>query len=159
MNRLGPLVTKVLENLAAPVMVVKKERPALGRVLICTTVGEMGKNDVRFGGWLARRLGAAVTLLHVTGESEEPGEMASAFLERAASTLRALDLPVEVRVRQARSTARGILAESRAGEHDLIVVGSSGLRPRAVFGRDDVTLQVLIGADRPVLVVPGEEAS
>ena len=156
MNRLGPLVTKVLECSAVPVMVVKKERPSLGRVLICTTVGEMGKNDVSFGGWLARRLRATVTLLHVTGETEELGGLARTFLERAASTLRALDLSVDVRVRQARTAAKGILNESREGDYDLIVVGSHGPHSRTFFGREDVTLELLVAADRPVLVVPTE---
>jgi len=50
----------------------------------------------------------------------------------------------------------GILAEARVGNHDLIVVGSHGPHKRGFFGRDDVTLQVLVSADRPVLVVPTE---
>ena len=49
---------------------------AFSRILICTAVGEPGKADVRVGGWLARRLGAEVTLLHVLpegGERRRPG--------------------------------------------------------------------------------------
>ena len=158
LNRLGPTVTRVLEQATVPVMVVKKERPRLERVLICTAAGEPGKTDVRVGGRLARRLSASVTLLYVTRESEEPTPLGRAHLEHAASTLRALDVPVEVRVRAARTPARGILNESREGDYDLIVVGSHGPQSRSVFARDDVTLQVLVGADRPVLVVPAEEA-
>ena len=128
-------------------------------MLICTAVGEPGKNDVRVGGRLARRLGAAVTLLYVTKAANDPGMLVHAHLDRAASTLRALDVPVEVRIRRAGTPARGILAESLDGNHDLIVVGSHGPQSRSVFGRDDVTLQVLAGADRPVLVIPSDDLS
>jgi ABC-type Fe3+/spermidine/putrescine transport system ATPase subunit/nucleotide-binding universal stress UspA family protein len=157
LNRLGPIVVRVLERASLPVMVVKKERPALKRLLICTAGGEPGKSDVRVGGRLARRLGASVTLLYVAANQMEPSRIVQSHLERAASTLRSIEVPVEVRVRQARTPAKGILAESREGDHDLIVVGSHGPQSRSIFGRDDVTLQVLIGADRPVLVVPAEE--
>ncbi|HYE66607.1 MAG TPA: hypothetical protein VD966_13550 [Pyrinomonadaceae bacterium] len=51
-----------------------------------------------------------------------------------------------------------MLAASSVGDYDLIVMGHHGPQSRSVFGRDDVTLQVLVGADRPVLVVPAEEA-
>ena len=155
-NRLGPTVMRVLERSAAPVMVVKKERSNLKRLLICTAVGEPGKNDVRIGGRLARRLGASVTLLYITREGEDPGPIIQAHLERASSTLRALDVPVEIKIQQARTPAKGILTASREGEYDLIIIGHHGPQSRSVFARDDVTLQVLVGADRPVLVVPAE---
>ena len=158
-GRLGPTVVRLLEQSNAPMLLAKQARETLARVLICTAVGEPGKNDVRVGGRLARRLGAAVTLLYVTKEANEPGRLAHAHLDRAAATLRALDVPVEVRIRRAVTPARGILAESLDGNHDLIVVGSHGPQSRSVFGRDDVTLQVLTGADRPVLVIPSDDLS
>jgi sulfate/thiosulfate transport system ATP-binding protein len=158
-GRLGPTVIRLLEQANAPMMVAKQPRERLARVLICTAVGEPGKNDVRVGGRLARRLGAAVTLLYVTKAANDPGALVHAHLDRAASTLRALDVPVEVRIRRAGTPARGILAESLDGNHDLIVVGSHGPQSRSVFGRDDVTLQVLTGADRPVLVIPSDDLS
>jgi hypothetical protein len=57
------------------------------------------------------------------------------------------------------SPTRGILAQSLDGNHDLIIVGSHGPQSRSVFGRDDLTLQVLTGADRPVLVIPSDDLS
>ncbi len=153
-NRLGTTLIEVIENSHVPVMVVKKARSAVQRMLICTAIGEPGKADVRVGGRLARRLGASVTLLHVIKESQEPSTLAQVHLERAALTLRALEVPVETRVRQAKTAARGILAESREGDYDLIVLGRHVPPLRSLFRRDDVTLQVLVGADRLVLVVP-----
>jgi nucleotide-binding universal stress UspA family protein len=154
LSRLGTTVTRLLENPAVPVMVVKKERPAIRRMLICTAAGEPGKNDARVGGRLARHFGAAVTLLYVTGGSDSASPLARAHLEHAAATLESLDVPVETRVVAAKSPARGIIAEARSGDHDLVVIGNHGPQYRSIFGRDDVTLQVLVGTDRPVLIVP-----
>jgi hypothetical protein len=38
------------------------------------------------------------------------------------------------------------------------VVGGHGPTSRSILGVDDVTLQVLTRADRPLLVVPAEES-
>jgi sulfate/thiosulfate transport system ATP-binding protein len=152
----GPTM-RVLELSPNPVMVVKNGRPHIKRMLICTAVGEPGKNDVRVGGRLARRLGTAVTLLYVAREGEELGPLAHDHLERGAATLRALDVPVDITVHKSASPARGILAVSRDGDYDLIVIGNHGPQSSSLFARDDVMLQVLDRADRPVLVVPSEE--
>ena len=156
-DRLNETVNAVLEMTDVAVLVVKREREALERMLICTAAGEPGKSDVRVGGWLARRLGVPVTLLHVTHGSTTPSTLAKGHLQRAAATLRAFDVPAEIRVREAKRAAEGILAEAEGGNHDLIVVGGHGPQSRSAFALDDVTLQVLAGTDKPVLVVPAEE--
>ena len=149
----------VLERTNSPVLVVNGERAALDRVLICTAAGEPGKSDVKVGGQLARRLGAAVTLLYVTKEVEQESLLPRSHLERAAATLRALDVPTELLIQRAETPTAGILAEAARGEHDLIVIGSHGpqSRSRSLFGLNDVMLKVLSAADRSVLVVPAEE--
>jgi nucleotide-binding universal stress UspA family protein len=78
-------------------------------------------------------------------------------LERAESTLRAFDVPVEARIRQHRSIAGGILAEARAGSHDIIVIGRREPPPLSLLGIDEITRQVLSESDRPVLLVPGKQ--
>ena len=57
------------------------------------------------------------------------------------------------------STRQGHPGRRLDGNHDLIVVGSHGPQSRSVFGRDDVTMQVLTGADRPVLIIPSDDLS
>jgi sulfate transport system ATP-binding protein len=151
-RRLGDTLMTVPEYAEVPVLVVKGERGGLGRMLICTAAGEPGKSDVRMGGRMARMLVAAVTLLYVAKESQEPGPLALSHLERAAATLRAIEVDCQVKVERAAAPVEGILAEAEAGDYDLIVIGSHG--PRTRFGLNDVTLQVLSGSDRPVLVVP-----
>jgi nucleotide-binding universal stress UspA family protein len=156
-RRLDAATIRVLDRSPNPVMVVKRSRPRVNRVLICTAVGEPGKNDVRVGGRLARRLGAEVTLLYVAPDGEEPGRLAQAHLERGSATLRAFDVPVNVIVHKAAPPSRGILRVVEDGNYDLIVIGNHGPQSSSIFARDDVMLQVLTGAERPVLVVPSED--
>ena len=44
--------------------------------------------------------------------------------------------------------------EAREGDYDLIVVGVHGPRSRSIVARDDVALQILNSASRPILIVP-----
>ncbi|HVG20878.1 MAG TPA: universal stress protein, partial [Blastocatellia bacterium] len=156
-RKLGETLAAVLEHADIPVLVAKGERASLDRMLICTAAGEPGKSDVIIGGRLARRLGAAVTLFYVTRGSEEMNAVTRSHLERAAATLRSLDVNSEVRIQPAATPADGILTEAKTGDYDLIVIGSHGPRLRRRFGLNDVTLEVLDGADRPVLVVPTDK--
>jgi len=155
---LDPLTLRILQESEVPVLLVKGETESLSRVLICTAAGEHGKTDVQVGGRLARRLGAAVTLLYVARRAAEAGPVARAHLERAAATLRSIDVASEVRVRESDSPAAGILAEAREGNHDLVVLGVHDPGSRSFFKIHDVTLQVIAAADRPLLVVPSRDA-
>ncbi|HEY6040540.1 MAG TPA: ATP-binding cassette domain-containing protein [Anaerolineae bacterium] len=69
--RLGSVLSKIIERTQIPILIAKGKSRTLARVLICTAGGEPGKNDVRVGGRLARRLGASVTLLYVTNVSAQ----------------------------------------------------------------------------------------
>jgi nucleotide-binding universal stress UspA family protein len=69
-----------------------------------------------------------------------------------------MDVESDVRIRPSAGPAAGILAEAEEGDYDLIVMGSHGPRLRKLFKLDDVTLQVLAEANRPVLVVPAEKS-
>jgi sulfate transport system ATP-binding protein len=155
-NRLGSHVSAVLRNAIVPVLVAQTPRASLRQILICTAAGEPGKSDVRVGGWMARRLGAAVTLLNVVRGSDEAEPLVHAHLERALATLRSLNIQAESRISRAANPAEGILAEAAHGDHDLIVLGSHMPGRRSLRGMDDVTLKVVSAADRPVLVVPAE---
>jgi nucleotide-binding universal stress UspA family protein len=99
-----------------------------------------------------------VTLLYVSSEPGEINQLARFHLDRAEASLHALDVPVEVRIRQGQTTVEGILAESEAGEHDLIVIGRQEPSSISFPGVSDVVQQVLFKTDRPVLIVPGKES-
>lgn len=144
-------VETLLQETTVPVLLVQNGFERISKVLICTAAGEPGKQDVREGGRLARRLGAQTTLLHVRTK-ENP--RVSGHLEQAAATLRSLQVGVLVRRRLAPSAAAGILAEAEEGKFDLIVVGRHGRRAGRLLGDEDVTRKVILGSNQPILIVP-----
>ncbi|HEV2855387.1 MAG TPA: ATP-binding cassette domain-containing protein [Thermoanaerobaculia bacterium] len=146
----------LLERLATPLLAVQGEPVTFQRILICTAVGEPGKADVRAGGWLARRLGAEATLLHVlTGG--EPAPWVKAHMDAGLATLRALEVHARSTLRPARTPIEGILAAAREGDHDLIVLGRHARSPGERSRRDDFTLRILAESGKPVLIVPPDE--
>lgn len=155
-RQLGETLMTVLQHAHIPVLIAKGERTGLERVLICTAAGEPGKSDVRVGGRLARRLDAKVTLLYVSRGTEEVSSLARGHLDRAAATLKAIDVESEVRIRGAMTPIAGILAEAAEGNHDLIVIGAHGPQSRSRFKLNDVMLQVVSSAPHHVLVVPAD---
>ncbi len=148
--------TEVLERGRTPVLFARGGPRAIRTILICTAVGEPGRTDVRFGGWLAARLKARVLLLHVARPESTPAPWVNAHLERGVRTLHALGVQGDAQVRAARTPLEGILAEARSGGYDLVVIGRHTGPVRSVRGKDDVTFQVLRSIDRSVLVVPAD---
>jgi sulfate transport system ATP-binding protein len=138
---------ELAERIATPLLLARGRPRKLERILICTAVGEPGKADVRAGGWLARRVGATVTLLHITRPGLPPPPLVRSHLERGVTTLRELGVSGEFSVREADGPVEGILAELRERPHDLVVVGASA-------GSERVTRQVLRQCGCSVLVVP-----
>jgi sulfate transport system ATP-binding protein len=134
-------------TIATPLLLARGRPRKPERILICTAVGEPGKADVRAGGWLARRLGATVTLLHVTRPGHAPPPFVRQHLERGVATLRELGVAGQSSIREAEGPIEGILAELRERPHDLVVVGASA-------GSERVTRQVLRSCGCSVLVVP-----
>ena len=147
-------ISRLIEASGTPVLVLRGPWLPPPRVLACTAVGEPGKTVVRVAGWLARGLGAPVTLLHVSREAGEPGEFVRSHLARGVAAVRSFEVEAEARIRSSRVPAEGILAETRECGAGLIAIGGHGPRARSIFGRDDVTMQILAAAPTPVLVVP-----
>ncbi|HEY0555231.1 MAG TPA: ATP-binding cassette domain-containing protein [Thermoanaerobaculia bacterium] len=149
----------LLESLATPLLVTQGEPETFRRILICTAVGEPGKADVRVGGWLARRLAATATLLHVLpAGGAVPAPWVSSHLNAGLATLRALEVASHSTIRTARTPLQGILDETREGSYDLVVLGRHARRsPRERTVRYDVTLQILTDSEASVLIVPPDE--
>jgi nucleotide-binding universal stress UspA family protein len=145
----------LLQSGVTPFIVVKGDGSAFGRILISTAGGEQSQGDIRVGGWIARRLGAPVTILFVHAGEGEPANWARAHLDRGVATLRGLEVESTVRVRRAGSPLEGILAEIAEGQHDLVVIGGSGERARGFFGGgSDISRQILKRSTISTLVVP-----
>ncbi|HEY6052134.1 MAG TPA: universal stress protein, partial [Thermoanaerobaculia bacterium] len=145
----------LLQRSRTPILFARHAGEPIRSLLICTAVGEPGRNDVRFGGWFAARLKARVRLLHVAAGNEPPPAWVRSHLERGVLTLRALGVEGDSLIAAAKTPLEGILAEAKSG-HDLVVIGRHAGRARSVRGKDDVTFQVLRSTDRPVLVVPAD---
>jgi nucleotide-binding universal stress UspA family protein len=155
-DQLGRTARALLERAPVPTLVLRGAPQAFERILICTAAGEPGKSDVHLGGRLARQVAASVTLLYVARGSGSAHPLAQAHLERAAATLRGLEVPTRICVRRAARAVDGILAEAEEGDHHVIVVGSHMPVRRSALRLNDVTLHVLAGTRRPVLIVPAD---
>jgi sulfate transport system ATP-binding protein len=118
------LAEELADTITTPMLFARGRPRRPESILICTAVGEPGKADIRAGGWLARRLGATATLLHVTPPGRAPHASVRAHLERGVVTLRELEVTSRYTVREAVSPIAGILAELRATPHDIVVVGA-----------------------------------
>jgi len=167
---LGSPALRVTEHVPASVLVVKGQARDLKQFLVCSSGGPTSERTVRFAGRLARALGASVILLHVMSQLPLTKSAVLDDLEASAEELirrgspegvhlgRMLDLlATEGRTGHAvirRGLVRDeILAESREGQYDLIVIGAHitpGLNARLV---EDLSAAILLTANRPVLVV------
>jgi nucleotide-binding universal stress UspA family protein len=154
----GEILSGLLNSLSTPLLAVQETPAAFARILICTAVGEPGKADVRVGGWLARRLGAEVTLLHVLLDGGDPAPWVKAHLDAGLATLRALEVTSRTALRPARTAVQGILDEAREGGYDLIVLGRhAASRPAGRSRRHDVTFEIFSGSGKSVLIVPPDQ--
>src|SRR5205823_4688492 len=142
---------RIVDRAATPMILLKQPWDLPQRILVCTAVGEPGKTVIRMAGWLARNIAASVILFHAKPEEEEP-PFVRAHLERGLAALRALDVPCELAIERAASPAEGILAACRRHGAGLIAMGAHGPGSRTVFGRDDVTLQVMAASEKPLLI-------
>jgi len=151
----GEILPEVLTTLSTPLLAVQGEPDSFRSILICTAVGEPGKADVRVGGWLARRLGAEVTLLHVLIDGGGPAPWVKAHLDAGLATLRGLEVTSRTVLRPARAAVQGILDEAKEGGHDLIVIGRhAASRSGGRVRRHDFSVEILAGSGKSVLIVP-----
>jgi sulfate transport system ATP-binding protein len=152
---LEPVARQLLEWIELPVLLVQQPRSPIERMLICTAAGEPGKVDVLFGGRLARRVGAWVTVLHIPRSQAPQAERARAerHLRRAQASLEALGVRCRIKIEE-EPALKHILSEAESGDYDLIVIGAPGPRTPYHFRQPDMATQIITGTTRPVLVVP-----
>jgi len=160
---------EVIKAMQPPVLVAISERKQLKRFLVCTGGKEFIEQAVQFTGEIAAALGASVTLLHVMAEPpaiylnlvqlednvdlllESKSELGINLL-REKKGLERLSVPAEVRLRHG-IVIDQVFEEVRAGDYDLIVIGTSqarGLLGHYIMG--DLTRSILNHANCPVLV-------
>lgn len=169
---LGSTAERVARYATISVLIVRGERQAVKRTLLCTAGGEPGLAVVRIGGRVAQLTRAQATILHVMSQVaatpavpptsladlEAPAEVLMArntpegvHLRQALAILTSLGVPAQARVRHGLVVGE-ILAEARESDHDLVVIGAHVAQGLMRFLLDDVTQQIISHVDRPVLV-------
>ena len=167
---LGSVALHVTGHALASVLVVKGRTRDLKRFLVCSSAGPVSEHTVRFAGRLARALDASLTLLHVMSQLPLAEDAVPDDLEASAEELIQRGSQEGVHLRQmldllategqaGRAVVRHglvrdeIIAEAREGRYDLLVTGAHvtpGLDARLV---EDLSADILLAANRPVLVV------
>jgi len=167
---LGSTAARIVQHAPISVLIVKGKQPSLRRILICTGGAERGEEDVRFGGMIARCTGAQVTILHVMSQLPLSPEARLEDLEATEEELFQRETPEGVHLRKGLQILRElgvagkvkvrrglvvdeILAEAEEGGYDLLVIGAHAAPGLYRFLLDDLTTQIVLGSQRPVLVV------
>lgn len=175
----GGTTMRLAQHIRSPLLVVTRARPAIRKMLICTSGEQPAENNAMVGGALAALTGAEVTVLHVMSQVPLTLDAKVEDLERSATELIAsgareglhlqhlLEILEAQGVERARSTPKvrhglvvdEILNEVREGDYDLIVLGArpvsegqSWWQWRALF-LENIPNHILTRTRRPVLVV------
>jgi len=96
---------------------------------------------------------ARVEDLEATGEELLQRETREAVhLRKGLQILRELGVAGEVKIRRG-LVVNEILAEAEGGDYDLLVIGAHAAPGLYRFLLDDLATQIVLGSERPVLVV------
>jgi nucleotide-binding universal stress UspA family protein len=180
----GSVAARLARYAETPVLIVKgAARPQLRRVLACTGGDVRGERAARWGGRMAGWMGAELTVLHVMSQMALSAEAPLDQLRDTAEQAIARDTREGRHLAQAMEIARAsagqqlavqpklrfglvldeILSEARAGDYDLVVIGghmapdtSTGTGRLRAYLLEDVAEAVVLGLERPVLVVKGD---
>lgn len=169
---LGATAERVIEHAPCPVVVAKGKIAPVRKVLVCSGA----RTDDSLVDRAVSQVGPAlalvddVTVLHVMSQvSTDPEKSGHTLLASAEeliaeetregkllthdeAQLQEAGIAPALKVRHG-LVVEEILAEAHAGDYDLIVLGAhQGGGWRRIL-LDDLTHQVLVGADRPVLII------
>ena len=168
----GPFAERILARVPCPVIIVKQEAGTLERILFCDS-GAHGPSLLRrFTSQLAGLINrdTQVTVLHVMSQmSAGPGvpgwqlraeaeELIKArspegyLLEQDIQELKRYQIHPKVAVRHG-WVVDEILAEAQSGDYGLIVIGAHRTEGWQRLLLDDLAHQIILKADRPVLVL------
>lgn len=167
----GSRACRVLCGAATSVLVVKgRERREIDEILVCSAAGPASENTVRFAARLAHALEASVALLHVMSQVALEEHAQGADLEAEAEELmerqaregvhlqdmlrilRDEGVEAQARVRHG-LVVDEIIAEAKAGQFDLLVVGAHTTPDITGLLSSDLSRRIMLATDRPILVV------
>ncbi len=167
---MGSTAARLARYCPSPVLIVKGTRRSLRSILVCTAGAESGEKDTELAGRIAALTGATIIALHVmsqlplnldvdahdlecstrallTSDARE-----GVHLRKALRILKNLEVEAEAKVRHG-LVVDEILTEAKEGDYDLVVIGAHVASGLDRFMLTDTTEQIVLGCDRPVLVV------
>ncbi len=165
---LGPTATYVMKYSRTSVLIVKGAPRQISKVLICTGGDERGEEGIKFGGRVARAVGAEARVLHCRSQipmidvEEREMKAISTSLEEESREAVHLKKGLSILENQGvRGTAKlryglvedEILAEIKEGNYDLVVMGAHSTFGLSKYLLGDITSRVVDHAQIPVLVV------
>jgi nucleotide-binding universal stress UspA family protein len=171
----GSRACTVLGSLATSVLVVKgRERKVVNDILLCSAAGPPSQETVRFAAGLARALGASVELLHVMSQVALEENAKAADLEAEAEELMERDAREGIHLEDMLAILRAegveakalvrhglvvdeIIRESRYGHFDMLVIGAHTVPGIEGLLSSNLTKQIMLSANRPVLIVQREQ--
>lgn len=169
---LGSTAVRVVEHAPCPVIIAKGKIDSINRILLCDSGIESPSLTSRFSAQLAGLIKdkEEITILHVMSQiSARPGVRGrqlraeaeelielhvpeGELLERDTEILERLNLHPCPKVRHG-LVVDEILAETRDGDYDLVVIGAHRGEGWRRILLDDLAHQIIVQMDRPVLVV------
>jgi nucleotide-binding universal stress UspA family protein len=149
---LGRHVRRILQ-MGISVVIAQADR-VLSDILICSAVGEPGKEDVRIGGRLARLTGANATVLHVRSQNEAPDQKrrSELHLQQALSTLQTFGVKSDSMI-GIEPAVDFIIEQANSGKFDLVVIGAPPPASSRLLSQDAAS-QIVSGTTCPILIVP-----
>jgi nucleotide-binding universal stress UspA family protein len=167
---MGSTASRLARYCPSPVLIVKGTRRDLRSILVCTAGAESGEKDTELAGRIAALTGATVLVLHVMSQLPLSLDVDAHDLEcstrvlltsdaregihlrRVLRILKSLDVEGDAKIRHG-LVVDEILAEAKDGDHDLVVIGAHVASGLERFMLTDTAEQIVLGCDRPVLVV------
>jgi nucleotide-binding universal stress UspA family protein len=167
---MGSTAARLARYCPSPVLIVKGTRRNLRSILVCTAGAQSGEKDTELAGRIAALTGATVIALHVLSQLPLSLDVDARDLEcstrvlltsdaregvhlrKALRILRNLEVEGEARIRHG-LVVDEILTEAKEGDYDLVVIGAHVASGLDRFMLTDTTEQIVLGCDRPVLVV------
>lgn len=169
---LGPTAERVIHHVSCPVLIAKKGAHTFDHLLLCDSGAPQRSLLRRLQAMLPQLLTAVadVTILHVMSQiSAGPGINGGELRADAAALMEAHTPEGDLLAQDMRQLAlegvkaqpkvrhglvvHEILAEAASGNYDLLVIGAHRNGGWQRFLLDDLAQQIVLGADRPVLVI------
>lgn len=145
-----------LLNAGLPVLIVQQPHDKVCRILIAIAAGEPGKDDILFGGRIAKLAGATVTIFHVTRKDivADEEERIQRYLLSGKASLEALGISTAIKLKEDNQPVVAINSEMQSGNYDLLVIGAPAPKAAQRIIWSDLSMQLISQTSRPVLVVP-----